>query len=214
MISRQRILPAFQLEAARVVRWPHIENRQHSRNRSDQIIYLPDHRDAFPLSDNPTISGSNIATNFHLQGFSQGLVANNSTAFCIQRFETRIEITRTDNPDFSVNHHRFRIDKKIRRFIAQLKEMGIFENTLTCFASDNGASAEIMVHSGGHDPSVPLGSENSYLRLGPGFPNASNTPFRRHKTWVFEGVTAVPFIDHSESLWTQPSALLQRISND
>jgi len=89
-----------------------------------------------------------------------------------------------------------RMDIEIGRVIDQLKEMGAFENTLICFASDNGASAEIMVRSGGHDPSAPLGSAASYLCLGPGFSSASNTPFRRHKTWVHEGGTATPFIAH------------------
>ena len=89
-----------------------------------------------------------------------------------------------------------RMDVEIGRVIDQLKRMGAFENTIICFASDNGASAEIMVRSGGHDPSVPLGSAASYLCLGPGFSSASNTPFRRHKTWVHEGGTATPFIVH------------------
>tara|TARA_B100000900_G_scaffold416142_1_gene449449 strand:- start:473 stop:2053 length:1581 start_codon:yes stop_codon:yes gene_type:complete len=89
-----------------------------------------------------------------------------------------------------------RMDVEIGRVIDQLKQMGAFENTIICFASDNGASAEIMVRSGGHDPSAPPGSAASYLCLGPGFSSASNTPFRRHKTWVHEGGTATPFIVH------------------
>lgn len=89
-----------------------------------------------------------------------------------------------------------RMDRQIGRLIEQLKSMGEFENTIICFASDNGASAEIMVRNGGHDPQVPMGSEKSYLCLGPGFSNACNTPFRRHKTWVHEGGTATPLIVH------------------
>jgi len=89
-----------------------------------------------------------------------------------------------------------RMDIEIGRVIDQLKAMGAFEDTIICFASDNGASAEIMVRSGGHDPSVPLGSAASYLCLGPGFSSAANTPFRRHKTWMHEGGTATPFIVH------------------
>ena len=69
--------------------------------------------------------------------------------------------------------------------VKQLKKMKAFENTLILF-SDNGASAEIMIRSGGHDPQAPLGSSKSYLCLGPGFSNR-NTPFRLHKTWVHEG---------------------------
>jgi len=89
-----------------------------------------------------------------------------------------------------------RMDRQIGRIVEQLKSMGEFENTIICFASDNGASAEIMVRNGGHDPEVPMGSEKSYLCLGPGFSNACNTPFRRHKIWVHEGGTATPMIVH------------------
>jgi arylsulfatase len=62
------------------------------------------------------------------------------------------------------------------------------------FASDNGASAEIMVRHGGHDPTAEPGSAATYLCLGPGFSSASNTPFRRHKTWVHEGGISTPLI--------------------
>ncbi len=88
------------------------------------------------------------------------------------------------------------MDREIGRIIAQLKAMGAFENTLICFASDNGASAEIMVRNGGHDPQAPPGSAASYLCLGPGFSSACNTPHRRHKTWVHEGGISTPLIVH------------------
>ena len=89
-----------------------------------------------------------------------------------------------------------RMDREIGRIIAQLKLMGEFENTLILFASDNGASAEMMVRDGGHDPTAPMGSAATYLCLGPGFSSASNTPFRRHKTWVHEGGISTPLIVH------------------
>lgn len=89
-----------------------------------------------------------------------------------------------------------RMDREIGRIIAQLKAMKAFENTLIFFASDNGASAEIMVRDGGHDPTAPPGSAKSYLCLGPGFSSACNTPFRRHKTWVHEGGISTPLIVH------------------
>ena len=69
-----------------------------------------------------------------------------------------------------------RMDQEIGRIIAQLKAMGAFDNTLILFASDNGASAEIMVRNGGHDPQAAPGSAATYLCLGPGFSSACNTP--------------------------------------
>jgi arylsulfatase len=89
-----------------------------------------------------------------------------------------------------------RMDHEIGRLIEQLMAMGEYENTLIIFASDNGASAEIMVRDGGHDPQAPPGSARSYLCLGPGFSSACNAPFRRHKTWVHEGGISTPFIVH------------------
>lgn len=80
-----------------------------------------------------------------------------------------------------------RMDIEIGRILAQIKAMGAFDNTIIFVASDNGASAEIMVRNGGHDPQAAPGSAASYLCLGPGFSSACNTPFRRHKTWVHEG---------------------------
>jgi arylsulfatase len=89
-----------------------------------------------------------------------------------------------------------RMDREIGRVIDQLKAMNAFDNTIVFFASDNGASAEIMVRDGGHDPAAAPGSAATYLCLGPGFSSACNTPFRRHKTWVHEGGISTPFIVH------------------
>ncbi len=89
-----------------------------------------------------------------------------------------------------------RMDQEIGRVVKQLTDMGALDNTIILFMSDNGASAEIMVRHGGHDPAAPPGSAASYLCLGPGFSSSSNTPFRRHKTWVHEGGISTPLIVH------------------
>ncbi len=89
-----------------------------------------------------------------------------------------------------------RMDQEVGRLIEYLKAIGQFENTVIFFGSDNGASAEIMVRNGGHDPNASPGSAASYLCLGPGFSSACNTPFRRHKTWVHEGGISTPLIVH------------------
>lgn len=89
-----------------------------------------------------------------------------------------------------------RIDREIGRVLDQLRSMNALDNTLIFFLSDNGASAEIMVRNDGHNPNASPGSAASYLCLGPGWSNCSNTPFRRHKTWVHEGGISTPLIVH------------------
>ncbi len=89
-----------------------------------------------------------------------------------------------------------RMDREIGRVVEQLKKMGALDDTLILFASDNGASAEIMVRGDGHDPQAAPGSADTFLCLGPGWSSSSNTPLRRHKTWVHEGGIATPLIAH------------------
>ena len=89
-----------------------------------------------------------------------------------------------------------RMDREIGRVLDQLRRMDAFENTLILFLSDNGASCELIVRSGGHDSGAEPGSADTYLCLGPGWSTVSNTPFRRHKMWVHEGGIATPMIVH------------------
>lgn len=89
-----------------------------------------------------------------------------------------------------------RMDREIGRVLNQVRAMGAWDNTVVMFASDNGASAEIMVRGDGHDRTAPPGSAATFLCLGPGFSGAANTPLRRHKTWVHEGGIATPLIVH------------------
>ncbi len=89
-----------------------------------------------------------------------------------------------------------RIDQEVGRMVDALRASGQLENTLLMFLSDNGASAEIMVRGDGHDPQATPGSAESFLCLGPGWSSCSNTPFRRHKTWVHEGGIATPLVVH------------------
>jgi arylsulfatase len=89
-----------------------------------------------------------------------------------------------------------RMDGEIGRLLNQLRTVGVFENTLIFFLSDNGASAEIMIRDDGHDPDAPPGSAATHLCVGPGWSTVCNTPFRRHKTWVHEGGIATPLIVH------------------
>ena len=89
------------------------------------------------------------------------------------------------------------MDRSIGLVIDQLKAMGEFENTVICFMSDNGASAEMMVsRNTTHDQHAKPGTYKSYLSIGPAWATAANTPFRLHKHYTHEGGIATPLIVH------------------
>lgn len=88
------------------------------------------------------------------------------------------------------------MDQQVGRVLDQVRKMGAFDNTLVLFASDNGASAEIINRGDRHTTGAIPGSAGSYLCLGPGWSSAANTPFRLHKSWNHEGGIATPLIVH------------------
>lgn len=89
-----------------------------------------------------------------------------------------------------------RMDREIGRVLDQVRKMGVFQNTVVFFVSDNGASAEQILRGDGHDPAAPPGSAKTFLCLGPGWSTTANTPLRLHKHWVHEGGIASPLIVH------------------
>jgi len=89
-----------------------------------------------------------------------------------------------------------RMDREIGRVLDQVRSMGVFDDTVILFVSDNGASAEQIIRGDLNDPAAAPGSAKSYLCLGPGWSSAANAPFRLHKSWVHEGGVASPLIVH------------------
>jgi len=87
-----------------------------------------------------------------------------------------------------------RMDKEIGKVIQQLRTMGVYDDTVVIFLSDNGASGEEIIRGDGHDKTAPPGSAKSFLSIGPGWATAADTPFRLHKSWVHEGGIASPMV--------------------
>ena len=97
-----------------------------------------------------------------------------------------------------------RMDWNIGRVVKTLKARGQFENTVIIFLSDNGGCAEPYNDLGGgnmsaiNDPYAGgMGSKNNPdggSSYGTGWANASNTPFRRYKTRLFEGGISTPLV--------------------
>jgi arylsulfatase len=70
-----------------------------------------------------------------------------------------------------------RMDQGVGQIIDTLNSLGLTDNTVVFFLSDNGATAE----TGG-------------AKYGPGWANACNTPYRRFKTTLYEGGIITPLI--------------------
>ena len=85
-----------------------------------------------------------------------------------------------------------RVDQQIGRLRTKLEKLGMLDNTLILFLSDNGGCAE---EPGGRDPAERNpGPGDDYVALGPAWGWAQNAPFRRYKVWMHEGGTNTPFI--------------------
>jgi len=87
-----------------------------------------------------------------------------------------------------------RMDKGIGRIMAKVRQLGIEQNTLVLFLSDNGSCAEDYRAFNTTAPEIPAGPMESYRTLGVSWANASNTPFRKYKWWNHEGGMSTPLI--------------------
>ena len=85
------------------------------------------------------------------------------------------------------------LDRAIGRFLAEIKKLGVEQNTVVIFLSDNGGAAE---DPNGGDKSAPIGSRDSWRGYARPWATVSNTPWRRHKVTAYEGGISTPLIVH------------------
>jgi arylsulfatase len=83
------------------------------------------------------------------------------------------------------------MDRDIGRLLDELKRLGVEDNTLVIFLSDNGGAAEDP-NSG--DKSAPIGSRDSFRGYARPWATVSNTPWRRHKVTAYEGGISTPLL--------------------
>ncbi len=102
-----------------------------------------------------------------------------------------------------------RMDQGIGRLMDALRRKRADDNTLVLFLSDNGACHEsgALGQNFRQDLTGEMGSVDSYHSYGLSWSNASNTPFRKHKSWVHEGGIATPFIVHCPARVAHPGAV-------
>ncbi len=95
------------------------------------------------------------------------------------------------------------LDFHVGRLLQYLEEQALYEDTLIVFMSDNGAANEDF-HAGG--PRAPfvranydndyenMGTESSWVSLGPAWAEANSAPFRGVKTYALQGGIVSPLI--------------------
>ncbi|SOE22897.1 arylsulfatase [Spirosomataceae bacterium TFI 002] len=84
-----------------------------------------------------------------------------------------------------------RLDQNVGRLLSKIEKMGVAENTLIIFLSDNGASAEVVESVKG---TGEIGSLSRWTSLGKDWANVANVPYRFFKNYSFEGGIKTPMI--------------------
>lgn len=85
------------------------------------------------------------------------------------------------------------IDENIGRLVKELKDKGVYDNTVIMLMSDNGGNAEGETVFGTYEGEQP-GQVNSRVFLGQAWAESSNTPFYLYKRQTHEGGIATPFV--------------------
>ena len=104
-----------------------------------------------------------------------------------------------------------RMDQNIGRLLRKLEMMGVADNTLVLFLSDNGSAAEDWINSQNPE-GVPPGARTCKLGAGPPWANVSNTPFRYYKQWTHEGGISTPFVARWPDV-IEPDALTHEVGH-
>lgn len=110
-----------------------------------------------------------------------------------------------------------KLDQNVGKIVNKLGELGVLDNTLIMFMSDNGGNYEELSRLApdqnrpphipyrtkdglaivpGNDPSIMPGPATTYASYGIPWGNVSNTPFRLYKHYAHEGGISTPFIMH------------------
>ena len=109
-----------------------------------------------------------------------------------------------------------RMDQGIGRVVERLRSRGLLDNTLVLVCSDNGGSSEFLQEEPGGEgasryegatfdgglvrvgnaPDLAPGGPSTFMSYDLPWANASNSPFRRFKSWVHEGGISTPLVIH------------------
>jgi arylsulfatase len=102
-----------------------------------------------------------------------------------------------------------RVDQNVGRLLQTLKDLNLEKNTVIIFLSDNGSNSE---EADGRDTSHIPGPKSGYTYIGPAWAWVHNAPFRRYKTWAYEGGISTPLIVHWPGV-VKPGSLTHQIGH-
>jgi len=112
------------------------------------------------------------------------------------------------------------MDENIGKVVAHLEEAGKLDDTLILFLTDNGGCHEDADIEQGTprntwgDPDAMPGPADSFDGYEKPWANASNTPFRRFKSWVHEGGISSPLVCHwPNGLKTAPGSFTNSVAH-
>jgi len=103
-----------------------------------------------------------------------------------------------------------RMDQGIGRILARIEQLGVRDNTLVLFLSDNGGDAEDIDEG---KPGAPVGTAESYRGYAAPWANVSNTPFRGFKRQVHEGGIATPLIVSWPAVIHEPGRITHEVGH-
>lgn len=89
-----------------------------------------------------------------------------------------------------------RMDQNIGRLVDTLEQMGVLDNTLVIFLSDNGACPFQRTSAATRKNQLMPWNPESYWTYDKGWAHACNTPFREYKRNQHEGGISTPLIAH------------------
>lgn len=102
-----------------------------------------------------------------------------------------------------------RIDQNVGKLVKQLEELGVADNTLIIFHSDNGTNPFVHADQNNLKNGTLPGERRSNWQLGVGWSYASSTPFRLYKRNQHEGGICSPLIVWHASM-LNPKATINR----
>jgi len=106
-----------------------------------------------------------------------------------------------------------RMDQGIGRVVNTLEKLNKLDNTLILFLADNGGCAELAGARNLGVPGVPIGERGSYESYREPWANASNTPYRYYKNWLYEGGIRTPLIIYWPKVLKEKGNLTEQVGH-